>query len=527
MIIVSRGQAAKMEEIREQLPDLEKIIYLDGKKKPGANDISYNQVLAVGDEYLKTNSQVFESIYKNIQPSDIANISYTSGTTADPKGIMLSHLNYAANVLQAETLMNISEEWKTLAFLPWDHSFAHTANLYLFMHNGASIASLEVGKTPMETIKNIPKNIKEVQPSILMSVPAVAKNFRKGIEAGIRQKGPIIEKLFKHALKISYEYNGSGWDRGKGGTAIYKPLIQLYDKILFSKIREGFGGKLEFFIGGGALLDIELQRFFYAIGIPMCQGYGLSEAAPIISSNVPDAVKFGTSGRLVKHLDLKICDSDNNELPQGEKGEIVVRGDNVMLGYWNNPKSTAETLKDGWLYTGDMGYMDKDGFLCVLGRFKSLLIGSDGEKYSPEGIEESLIDQSPYIDQCMLYNNQNTYTSGMIVPNMAAINREVEKRGIKLGTEAGLTEVLKIIQQEVDAYKSGGKFAVLFPERWLPATIAVLPEAFTEQNHLLNSTMKMVRGKITDYFSQELDFLYTPEAKNIVNQRNLDALKKW
>ncbi len=527
MIIVSRGQAAKMEEIREQLPDLEKIIYLDGKKKPGANDISYNQVLAVGDEYLKTNSQVFESIYKNIQPSDIANISYTSGTTADPKGIMLSHLNYAANVLQAETLMNISEEWKTLAFLPWDHSFAHTANLYLFMHNGASIASLEVGKTPMETIKNIPKNIKEVQPSILMSVPAVAKNFRKGIEAGIRQKGPIIEKLFKHALKISYEYNGSGWDRGKGGTAIYKPLIQLYDKILFSKIREGFGGKLEFFIGGGALLDIELQRFFYAIGIPMCQGYGLSEAAPIISSNVPDAVKFGTSGRLVKHLDLKICDSDNNELPQGEKGEIVVRGDNVMLGYWNNPKSTAETLKDGWLYTGDMGYMDKDGFLCVLGRFKSLLIGSDGEKYSPEGIEESLIDQSPYIDQCMLYNNQNTYTSGMIVPNMAAINREVEKRGIKLGTEAGLTEVLKIIQQEVDAYKSGGKFADLFPERWLPATIAVLPEAFTEQNHLLNSTMKMVRGKITDYFSQELDFLYTPEAKNIVNQRNLDALKKW
>jgi len=527
MIIVSRGQAAKMEEIREQLPDLEKIIYLDGKKKPGANDISYNQVLAVGDEYLKTNSQVFESIYKNIQPSDIANISYTSGTTADPKGIMLSHLNYAANVLQAETLMNISEEWKTLAFLPWDHSFAHTANLYLFMHNGASIASLEVGKTPMETIKNIPKNIKEVQPSILMSVPAVAKNFRKGIEAGIRQKGPIIEKLFKHALKISYEYNGSGWDRGKGGTAIYKPLIQLYDKILFSKIREGFGGKLEFFIGGGALLDIELQRFFYAIGIPMCQGYGLSEAAPIISSNVPDAVKFGTSGRLVKHLDLKICDSDNHELPQGEKGEIIVRGDNVMLGYWNNPKSTAETLKDGWLYTGDMGYMDKDGFLCVLGRFKSLLIGSDGEKYSPEGIEESLIDQSPYIDQCMLYNNQNTYTSGMIVPNMAAINREVEKRGIKLGTEAGLTEVLKIIQQEVDAYKSGGKFADLFPERWLPATIAVLPEAFTDQNHLLNSTMKMVRGKITDYFSQELDFLYTPEAKNIVNQRNLDALKKW
>ena len=226
-------------------------------------------------------------------------------------------------------------------------------------------------------------------------------------------------------------------------------------------------------------------------------------------------------------MDLKILDLDGNELPLGEKGEIVVKGDNVMKGYWNNPKATEETVIDGWLHTGDMGYMDKDDFLHVLGRFKSLLIHSDGEKYSPEGIEESLVDQSPFIDQCMLYNNQNAYTSGMIVPNMAAINRELEKQGIKAGTDEALKEALKLIQKEVDAYKSGGKFAESFPERWLPATIAVLPEAFTEQNQLINSTMKMVRGKITDYFSSELEFLYTPEAKNIVNQRNLEALKKW
>ena len=360
-----------------------------------------------------------------------------------------------------------------------------------------------------------------------MSVPALAKNFRKSIESNIRQKGPMAEKLFDHALKIAYKYNGYGWDRGKGTRAIYKPLLNLYDKILFSKIREGFGGKLRLFIGGGALLDIELQRFFFAIGMPMCQGYGLSEASPVISSNALHAIKFGSSGRLVKHMELKICNLDGNELPQGEKGEIVVKGDNVMKGYWNNPKATEEAIKDRWLFTGDMGYMDKDDFLYVLGRFKSLLIGSDGEKYSPEGIEESLVDQSPFIDQCMLYNNQNAYTSGMIVPNVPAINREVEKRGLKSETVEGLVEALKIIQKEVDAYKTGGKFENSFPERWLPATIAVLPEAFTEQNHLLNSTMKMVRGKITEYFAEELEFIYTPEAKNIVNQRNMDALKKW
>jgi len=527
MIIVSSGHASKIEEIRKQLPELEKVIYLDGKENLADQDISYLQVLELGIQFLNEKPKEFEAIYKTVQPDDVANISYTSGTTADPKGIMLTQLNYTANVIQSGTLLDIRQDWKTLAFLPWDHSFAHTACLYCFMYFGASLASLEIGKTPMETLKNIPKNIKEIQPNILMSVPAVAKNFRKGIESGIRQKGAIAEKMFNHALKIAYKYNGNGWDRGKGFRAIYKPMLAFYDKILFSKIREGFGGKLELFIGGGALLDTELQRFFYAIGMPMCQGYGLSEASPVISSNALNAVKFGSSGKLVKYLEQKICDADRNELPLGVKGEIVVKGENVMKGYWNNPKATEDTVKDGWLYTGDMGYMDKDGFLYVLGRFKSLLIGSDGEKYSPEGIEESLVDQSPFIDQCMLYNNQNAYTSGMIVPNISAINREVEKRGQKPETVEGLVEALKIIQDEIDTYKSGGKFAESFPERWLPATIAVLPEAFTEKNHLLNSTMKMVRGKITEYFADELEFMYTPEAKNIINQRNIDALKKW
>jgi long-chain acyl-CoA synthetase len=527
MVIVSKGQAPKIEAIAEQLPDLENIIYLDGKSDPGPKDISYRQILDLGAEFLKEKPEEFEAIYKTVQPGDVANISYTSGTTADPKGIMLTHLNYAGNVLQSASLLQIDEDWKTLAFLPWDHSFAHTACLYCFMYYGASVASLEMGKTPMETLKNIPKNIKEIQPTILMSVPAVAKNFRKGIESGIRQKGAIAEKMFNHALKIAYKYNGNGWDRGKGFRAIYKPMLAFYDKILFSKIRESFGGKLKLFIGGGALLDTELQRFFYALGMPMCQGYGLSEASPVISSNALHAVKFGSSGKLVKYLELKICDADGNELPLGEKGEIVVKGDNVMKGYWNNPKATEDTVRNGWLYTGDMGFMDNDGFLHVLGRFKSLLIGSDGEKYSPEGIEESIVDQSPFIDQCMLYNNQNAYTSGMIVPNTAALNREIEKRGLKPWTEEALAESLKIVQAEIDAYKSGGKFAESFPERWLPTTIAVLPEAFTEQNQLLNSTMKMVRGKINEYFANELQFLYTPEAKNIVNQRNIAALKNW
>ncbi|MCW0481253.1 AMP-dependent synthetase/ligase [Gaoshiqia sediminis] len=527
MVIVSKGQAPKIEEIRNELPELEKVIYLDEKEESGENDLFFCDVVQTGKTFLRENNSLAESAWKSVVANDLANISYTSGTTADPKGIMLSHLNYADNVVQANTLMEITPDWKTLAFLPWDHAFAHTACLYCFMYNGASVASLEMGNSPMETLKNIPKNIKEIKPNVLMSVPAVAKNFRKGIESGIRQKGKTAENLFNHALKIAYKYNGNGYNKGKGLRFVYKPLLALYDKILFSKIRESFGGELRFFIGGGALLDIELQRFFYAIGIPMCQGYGLSEAAPVISSNALHAIKFGSSGRLVKYMELKIVDDNGNEMPTDQKGEIIVKGDNVMLGYWNNPTATADTIKNGWLHTGDMGYLDKDGFLYVLGRFKSLLIGNDGEKYSPEGIEEAIVEQSHLIEQCMLYNNQNAYTSGMIVPNIQAINRILTAKGINPGSEEGNTESLKLIQAEIDKYKAGGEFENTFPERWLPATIAVLPEAFTEQNHLLNSTMKMVRGKITEYFADELAFVYTAEAKIIVNERNLQAIAKW
>lgn len=526
-IFVSAQHAPKVEAIRDELPELKKVIYLDGKENPGEKDLDYKELFKFGEEYLKTHAEEFEAIWKNIQPDDVANISYTSGTTADPKGIMLTQLNYAANVVQSNSLLDLQPDWKTLAILPWDHAFAHTTCLYVFMYKGASIASVEVGKTPLETLKNIPKNIQEIKPTLMMSVPAFSKTFRKNIEAGIRKKGETTFKLFQFAIKVAYKYNGEGYNRGKGFRIFLKPLLSLFDSILFKKIREGFGGNLQFFIGGGALLDTELQRFFYAIGIPICQGYGLTEAAPVISSNTPEVVKFGTSGKLVKDLELKILNEDGKEEPKGQKGEIVVKGDNVMLGYWNNEEATASTIKNGWLHTGDMGYVDNDDFLVVLGRFKSLLIGNDGEKYSPEGIEEALVDKSPFIQQAMLYNNQNPFTVGMLVPDIEAINRDLKDKNIVPGSDEGNRESLKILLNEVQQYKKGGIYEGEFPERWLPANVVVLPESFTQDNGLVNASMKVVRGKITEYFNTQLDFLYTPEAKNIENELNLEAIKKW
>jgi long-chain acyl-CoA synthetase len=526
MVVVSAGQAPKILAIQNDLPDLEKIIVFDSIDETNHQTMLLTELYEKGEAFLKNNNDEFTAQWRSVKEIDPANICYTSGTTADPKGIILTHRNYTANVEQASSLLPIPEWYTSLLILPWDHSFAHTAGIYTLMKNGASMSSIQVGKTPMETLRNIPVNIKETKPVFLLSVPSLAQNFRKNIEKGIRQKGPKIEKLFNNALKLAYKYNGLGWDRGTGFKFLLKPMYALYDKILFSKIREGFGGRLEFFIGGGALLDIELQRFFYAVGMPMYQGYGLTEAAPIISANVPAKHKLGSSGSIVANLHVKICDDQGKDLPVGEKGEIVVKGENVMAGYWKNEKATHETLKDGWLHTGDLGYLDKDDFLYVLGREKSLLISNDGEKYSPEGIEEALVSHSNIIDQVMLYNNQSPYTVALFVLNQTALENELSKQGLHFNTEEGQNAVLKLLESEINAFRDG-QYADMFPTKWLPASFAILGEGFTEQNQFLNSTLKMVRGKITEFYQNRIDYMYTPEGKDMYNHQNKTIISRF
>lgn len=526
-VMVSGGQLKKIRAIAGALPEVMNVIVFDEQVDYEAKEIALTQLVAWGKDYLAKNPTAVEVVSLAIKADDIANISYTSGTTADPKGIMLTHRNYTANVEQALTLMTIPPTYRTLIILPLDHCFAHVAGFYSFMACGASVGTVQSGKTGLETLKNIPVNIKELQPDLLLSVPALAKNFRKNIESSIRAKGPVVNWLFNTALNMAYAYNKEGYNKGRGLQILKKPLLSLFDKILFAKVREAFGGKLNFFIGGGALLDIDLQRFFYAIGIPMYQGYGLSEATPIISSNGEQRHKLGSSGYLVTPMELKICDTDGKTLPNYEKGEIVIKGENVMAGYYKNEKATADTIKDGWLHTGDMGYMADDNFLYVVGRFKSLLISSDGEKYSPEGIEESLADNSHFIEQVVLHNNQDPYTTALIVVSKEALKRYVHRKKPNLDWNSREAKELALdkMQRELNEYRKGGKFEGSFPERWLPAAVAIIGEPFTEQNGLVNSTMKIMRGKVEERYADRIVKLYEAGAKEIVNQENIDALK--
>ena len=525
-IVVSGGQLPKIRKIIASLHDVEKVIVLDEQTDYQPKEIPLSELLAAGKVLLDKTPEIVAERYKTIRPDDIATISYTSGTTADPKGVMLTHRNYTANVGQALTLMTIPSTFRTLIILPLDHCFAHVAGFYSFMASGASVATVKSGKTGIETLKNIPINIREIRPNLLLSVPTLTKSFKRNIESSIHAKGPVITWLFNTAIKMSYAYNKEGFNKGQGILALYKPLLMLFDKILFSKVREGFGGQIEYFIGGGALLDIDLQRFFYAVGMPVFQGYGLSEATPIISSNGLKRHKLGSSGYLVSPLELKICDDNDNALPNYQKGEIVIRGENVMKGYYKNEKATAETLRDGWLHTGDLGYMDDDGFLYVMGRFKSLLISSDGEKYSPEGIEESMVENSYFIDQVVLHNNQHPFTSAIIAPNKEALKRYVHRKKPELSWETREAKELALtkLQREVNEYRKGGRFEGMFPERWLPSAIAVIGEPFTEQNGLVNSTMKVIRGKVEERYADRIADMYEAGGKDIINEKNMEAL---
>ena len=524
-IITSKFQLPKIRKILPECPMVEKVIIFDEVADKQENEIFISEILEMGDKFLAENEEMFIQRYKSIEPDDYANISYTSGTTADPKGILLTHRNYTANVEQAHSVIGVEPTDRMLIILPLDHCFAHVAGFYTMMSYGASIGTVPSGKTGKEALRNIPISIKEFKPNVMLSVPTLAKNFKKNIENTIARSGKTVEKLYNFALKNAIAYNKEGYNKGTQFVDIFrKPLMCLFDKIIFKKVREGLGGQMKFFVGGGALLDIDLQRYYYAIGIPMYQGYGLSEATPIISANSPAKHIFGSSGKIVSPMEIKILDADGVEQPFGVKGEICIKGENVMAGYWKNPKSTADTIVDGWLHTGDMGYMHDAEMLYVVGRFKSLLIAADGEKYSPEGIEENLVENSKYIDGALLHNSQDPYTIALITPNKEALKKYAQELGLDPASQEAKEKMLLLIESEVNAYRKGGKFAGAFPDRWLPAAICVLPEPWTEQNHFLNSSMKVVRGRVEEAYKENMAYAYTTEGKSVINKMNLASL---
>ncbi len=480
--------------------------------------VPFEQMIEEGrDNFPDIESELKDRIAA-VKEDDTVTISYTSGTTGNPKGIMLTHKNYWVNSHDAVNTFTIPEKQRTLIILPLDHSFAHTVGLYVGLLLGLSLSFVDAKAGGMSVLRNIPGNLLERKPYFLLTVPSLTGNFMKKMKAGVAEKGGFINKIFQKGLACGIRYHGDGFHKLPPGIRLSCWLpYKLAALLIFPKLRKIFGGNLHFCVGGGALLEVKQQEFFNAIGAPVYQGYGLTEAAPIICANIPEKHKFGTSGIIFPSIDCRIMKSDTEETPLGITGEIVIRGENVMKGYFKNSEETARTIRDGWLWTGDLGYKDSDGFLVVVGREKALLIAADGEKYSPEEIEEAVINNSNAVNQIMAYNEQKKYTTALVTLNEASVMELIE--GNKLTTA---DEVLKAIHDSFYSFKENG---TRIPPQWIPSTFAILADAFTEEHQLINSTMKLVRYKVHNFYSDRIEAMYSSSESDYYNETNRQVVR--
>ncbi len=485
--------------------------------------VLYSSLLEEGEKALEKKPELVSNLEKSISEEDLVNICYTSGTTGNPKGIMLTHKNYFANATDSVELFRLPDAvYETLIVLPLDHSFAHTVGLYASLLRGITMHFVDARGGSLNIIRNLPKNLKEVNPHFVMTVPAISGNFMKKMAAGIAEKGGLIEKIFNAGLAAGIRRNGDGSARPGLGLGLKTRIATaipyfLASKLIFPKLREVFGSRIEFCVGGGALLEVRQQDFFAAIGMPIFQGYGLTEAAPVICSNAPHRHKFGTSGMVAPNVVCRIMKDETTEAGQGERGEIVIQGDNVMKGYFKNPAASQEVLRDGWLWTGDLGYYDKDGFLVVTGRAKALLISPDGEKYSPEEIEEAIVNNCDLVSQVMVYNDHKNYTTGLVTLQVEPTRKVLEAASAKTAREA-----LEVIRKAIYAFEPEIKATV--PDQWIPAVFEIIPKEFSEDDGLINSTMKLVRYKAAEFYKDRIDAMYTE--KNFFNERNTAAVKE-
>ncbi|MBN2656259.1 MAG: AMP-binding protein [Spirochaetales bacterium] len=484
---------------------------VDGLER-GGNLLTYDDLINEGSRVDEETIQTLDKLMNEADEDDVITICYTSGTTGNPKGIMLTHLNYWANCRGGLDVAGLPERISSLVILPIDHSFAHTVALYAAYLIGLTLYFVDARGGASSILRNIPVNLQETDPYFILTVPAITGNFMKKMKSGVMAKGGLIASLFEIGLKAGIEYHGNGYEPKKRhvkGMWAYR----LSNLLIYPKLRAVFGKNFHFSIGGGALLDVNQQEFFNAIGAPVYQGYGLSEATPIISTNAAHRHKFGSSGNVLPNIELKIMKGDGREAAVGEKGEIAIRGDNVMKGYLKNEDATKESIRDGWLYTGDLGYMDEDNFLQVTGRAKALLISRDGEKYSPEEIEETIVSTQDLIAQVMLYCDHSNYTTCLLTVD------PLKARSLKISSPE---EFLDKVEENLNAWKKGGDSA-RFPSLWTPSTFQLITEPFSEQNKMINSTMKMVRYKITETYQDRIDYMYSDEGKVHQNELNIKA----
>ena len=419
--------------------------------------------------------------------NDPAGFIYTSGTTGHPKGVVLSHWNIVSNVVAGASTFPLSASDRSLSFLPWAHALGQTVDLHLLLHVGCQIGL-------NGELSELLSNLRIVKPTILISVPRVFCRIYDGVRKQIAARPRAIRALFSKGVAAATKVSQSAhlnW-----GDRIW---LSLAERLIFNRVRQRFGGKLRFAISGSAALNRDVAEFVNALGIEVYEGYGLSEASPVVSVNTPTARKFGTVGMPIPGVSVTI---EPNVGDDPAVGEIIVSGPNVMQGYYRSPEDTARVLTpDGRLRTGDMGRLDEDGFLIITGRIKEQFKLQNGKYVVPTPIEEQ-IKLSPLIDNCMLYGSDKPYCVLLVVPNRQALEAEVHSRGFSGPNTDGDPKAVALLKQEVSS-RVKGLNAYMRPKKLL-----IVPEDFTVDNGLLTPSLKVRRQEVILKYQGRLSKIY-------------------
>jgi len=488
-VVSNAVQVAKVNEVARDLPDLEAVVAMDGEAvTPRVRGLSLADVSAWGRAQLASDAGAaarYEEAARQVAPSDLATIVYTSGTTGDPKGVMLSHSNIVSNLLATVGWIALDSRDVALSFLPLSHVFERVV-FFRFLHDGVTVYFAEA-------LTTVARDLEQVKPTVMTGVPRVFEKVRGAILDVVGKMHGPRRTLADWALGVGHEAARLQL-AGQPIPAALRVKRGLADRLVLSKMRARMGGRLKFVVSGSAPLSTKVGEFFFGIGLPILEAYGLTETSPGITGNPPDAPRLGTVGKPLPGVEVAIAPD----------GEILVRGPNVMQGYYERPEATAETMVDGWLRTGDIGEFSPDGYLTITDRKKDLIVTSGGKKIAPQPLENQL-KSDPLVAEAVLIGERRKFPAALIVPDFGRLAAWAERVGLPAVPREQLVErpeVQRLYQDILDRLnESLAQFERV-------KRFAVLPSEFTMERGELTPTMKVRRQVVEERWRELIEELY-------------------
>ena len=486
LFVSTTEMMAKVITLQEEL-DLKAILFDAPYRISGPRVWWLGELLGLGYTSGPETRESIPEAMRSAGAEEIASIIYTSGTTGPPKGVMLTHRNFLSNCTAIEKHLPIGETDSTLSFLPLSHVFERTTGYYFVLSVGGTI-------TYAQSIEKVGESLPEVRPTILIGVPRFYEKFHEKVQAAIREASPVKQAIFQWAIRV-----GRAWVQAATEQGSAPPLLsaqyRIAQALVFSKLKNHMGGRLRFCISGGAPLSKELAEFFYAAGILILEGYGLTETSPVISANQPDHFKFGTVGRLLPEIEARIA----------QDGEILSRGPHIMKGYFNNPKATAEVIDaEGWFHTGDIGELDADGFLKITDRKKDLLKTSGGKMVAPQNLEAAF-KSTWLIDDCVVIGDRRKYLTALIVPKMEKLEEFARHKAFSWASAQQLVDLPEVKNLVWETVQRVNQNLASFEQI---KKIALLPEPFTLASGELTPTLKVKRRVVAERYAREIEAMY-------------------